>query len=225
MASGGVVLAQHTAATKIRGGFSWWIEWPKTPKWICKITDKMGSYRPLPVRSRVLTPLQGLQHLRTPCITSKGSSWTLLVPGQFQVCNRNCSESSEWIAAGATVESSFFLFAFLCSRTCSFWCLFLFLFQLFLVFVVLVPMQSYFYLYFVFFFSFSVLLSLLAAVNLRQRRHDADLVSVGEWREASVKLFCSFPFDEPRCRQEFDGTKQQLREVLVHHTQISSTSW
>ena len=145
MASGGVVSAQHTAATKIRGGFSWWIEWPKTPKWICKITDKMGSYRPLPVRSRVLTPLQGLQHLRTPCITSKGPSCTLLVPGQFQVCNRNCSESLEWIAAGATVESSFFLFAFLCSRTCSFWCLFLFLFQLFLVFVVLVPIQSYFY--------------------------------------------------------------------------------
>lgn len=156
---------------------------------------------------------------------SKGPSCTLLVPGQFQVCNRNCSESLEWIAAGATVESSFFLFAFLCSRTCSFWFLFLFLFQLFLVFVVLVPIQYYFiYLCFLL-LVLGLAVIVVMAVNLRQRRHDADLVSVGEWREASVKLFCSFPFHEPRCRQEFDGTKQQLREVLVHHTQISSTSW
>ena len=97
---------------------------------------------------------------------SKGPSCTLLVPGQFQVCNRNCSESLEWIAAGATVESSFFLFAFLCSRTCSFWFLFLFLFQLFLVFVVLVPIQYYFLFICVFFFSFSVLLSLLSWLSI-----------------------------------------------------------
>ena len=185
MASGGVVSAQHTAATKIRGGFSWWIEWPKTPKWICKITDKMGSYRPLPVRSRVLTPLQ---HLRTPCIASKGPSCTLLVPGQFQVCNRNCSESLEWIAAGATVESSFFLFAFLRSRTCSFWfcscfcsscswyLLFLFLFS-----------PTFIYFCFLLLVLGLAVIVVMAAVNLRQRRHDADLVSVGEWREASVR--------------------------------------
>lgn len=96
--------------------------------------------------------------------------------------------------------------------SCSWYLLFLFLFSItfiYLCFLLLV---------------LGLAVIVVMAVNLRQRRHDADLVSVGEWREASVKLFCSFPFHEPRCRQEFDGTKQQLREVLVHHTQISSTS-